>query len=136
MPRETITPEQRAAEASALTKLFEEAKRVDPGITQESIANEMDVTQGLVNQWLTGRSPIPDKRLVWLSRRLDFDPAQVRPNLKLSIDLAASEQERKTLMVYLTNPDFRRMVDAIAESGGFYKADPQQSESTKPKKNR
>lgn len=134
MPRETITPEERVAEAAALSRFFESAKLIDPSLTQESIANEMDVTQGLVNQWLTGRSPIPDKRLVWLSRRLNFNPAQVRPRIKLSIDLAATEQERKTLMVYLTNPDFRKMVDAIAETGGFYTVDKQQHESSRPKK--
>lgn len=134
MPRETITPEQRTAEAAALSRFFEAAKLIDQTVTQESIANEMEVTQGLVNQWLTGRSPIPEKRLIWLSRRLNFNPTAVRSKIKPSIDLAATEQERKTLMVYLTNPDFRKIVDVIAETGGFYTAEQQEHESSQLKK--
>jgi transcriptional regulator with XRE-family HTH domain len=136
MPREMISQEERKREAAALMRAFERAQLSEPSITQESIANEMDVTQGLVNQWLTGRTPIPDKRLVWLSRRLNFNPADIRHSLKVNLDLAATDAERRTMLVYLTNPDFRRMVDAIAETGGFYEAAPQSDVYNPPKKGR
>lgn len=120
MPRETITPEQRAAEAERLSAFFKSAQLREPGLTQESLANEMDLTQGNIHQWLKGLSPIPIKRLFWLARRLGFDPRNVRDNLEFSPDLVATERERITINQYLMDPDFRRIVEAVAESSGIY----------------
>lgn len=120
MPRESISPEQREAEAKALRKFFEHAKLEDASITQEGIANEMGVTQGLVFQWLSGRTPIPNKRLAWLSRRLKFDATLVRSSIGTSAITAPTEKQKLIIERYMTNPDFSRMVDALAESTGHY----------------
>lgn len=125
MPREIITPEQRELEAAALRFIFEELQRRDETITQESIAAEMDVTQGLINQWLTGRTPIPVPRLIWLSKKYKFDPSRVRPSINPQIGMMATEKEKKTVMLYLTNPDFAKIVDTIAESAGIYQVERQ-----------
>lgn len=130
MPREIITPEQRELEAAALRLIFEELKSRDESITQESIAAEMEVTQGLINQWLTGRTPIPVPRLIWLSRKYKFDPSRVRPSINPQIGMMATEKEKKTVMLYLTNPDFAKIVDTIAESAGIYQV--AQRASAKP----
>lgn len=120
MPRDVISPEQRTQEAAALRAIFEAANDADKSITQESIALEMNVTQGLVNQWLLGKkTPIPQKRLLWLAARLKFNPTQVRKNLKPQIDKPVTEKERKTIELYLTNLKFAQIVDSIAEAQGF-----------------
>jgi transcriptional regulator with XRE-family HTH domain len=124
MPREIITPEQRELEAAALRLIFEELQSRNESVTQESIAAEMEVTQGLINQWLTGRTPIPAPRLIWLSRKYKFDPSRVRPSINPQIGMMATEKEKKTVMLYLTNPDFAKIVDTIAESAGIYQSEP------------
>lgn len=107
MPREVISPEQRAQEAAELRKIFEEINHPEKTITQEEIALEMQVTPGLMNQWLTGKkTPIPQKRLLWLAARLNFDPTRVRKNLKPQIDKPITEKQRKTIALYLTDPRF------------------------------
>lgn len=134
MPREIITPEERAREAKALKGFFESAQLRDPDITQESIANEMDITQGNVHQWLKGLSPIPTKRLLWLAKRLDFDPRKVRENLKFNSEMVATERERITINQYLMDPDFRRIVEAVAESTGIYNLAASEPADIKPLK--
>jgi len=101
-------------------------------ITQEEIALEMNVTPGLMNQWLTGKkTPIPQKRLLWLAARLKFDPSRVRKNLKPQIDKPTTEKQRKTIALYLTDPKFEQIVDAIAEAQGFYSANPQPADKSR-----
>ena len=81
MPRQSISKEQKIAEGRALAAYFELTQSIEPGLSQENLAAEIGVTQGLLSQWFSGRTPIPDKRLVWLGRRLNFDPAKIRPGL-------------------------------------------------------
>lgn len=131
MPREVISPEQRAQEAAELRLIFAEAKAIDKDLTQEAIALEMQVTQGLINQWLTGeKTPIPQKRLLWLAARLKFDPTRVRKNLKPQIDKPTNDKQKKTITLYLTDPKFAQIVDSIAEAQGFYQANPQQADKS------
>mgnify|MGYP001012017394 CR=1 FL=1 len=131
MPREVISPEQRAQEAAELRLIFAEAKAIDKDLTQEAIALEMQVTQGLMNQWLTGKkTPIPQKRLLWLAARLKFDPTRVRKNLKPQIDKPTNDKQKKTITLYLTDPKFAQIVDSIAEAQGFYQANPQQADKS------
>lgn len=131
MPRDIISPEQRAQEAAALRQIFEEAQTANKDMTQEAIAFEMQVTPGLMNQWLTGKkTPIPQKRLLWLAARLNFDPAKVRKSLKPQIDKPTTEKQRKTISLYLTNPKFEQIVDQIAEAQGFYTANPRPTDKS------
>lgn len=81
MARSKISEEQRRLEGAKLEGILEAARNSDANLTQDSLADEMSVTQGLLSQWVTGKTPIPDKRLLWLGRRLDFDPRAIRPSL-------------------------------------------------------
>ena len=83
MARETISAEQRENEGAKLREIMSRAQKKEPDLTQESLAGEIGVTQGLVGQWMSGRTSIPDKRLLWLSQRLDFDPVEFRPSIVL-----------------------------------------------------
>lgn len=131
MPRDVISPEQRAQEAAALRSIFAGAQAIDPTLTQESIALEMQVTQGLITQWLSGeKTPIPQKRLLWLAARLNFDPTKVRKNLKPQIDKPTNEKQKKTISLYLTDPKFAQIVDSIAEAQGFYQASPRPADKS------
>lgn len=121
MPKPQISPEQRKTEAEKLRAIFARAQDSELDLTQESLAAEMDVTQGLITQWFSGKkTPIPDKRLIWLSRRFKFNPLLIRPSMEISADSIASDLEKLTIKTYLTNPDFRKIVNAIAESQGYH----------------
>lgn len=120
MPREIITPEQRKAEAAELRAIFESAQANDPSVTQEAIALEMSVTQGLIHQWLSAKTPIPTKRLQWLADRLLFKAERIRPSLKPPAGTAITEREKRTIDLYLKNPDFAKIVNTIAETTGLY----------------
>jgi phage repressor protein C with HTH and peptisase S24 domain len=70
-----------AAEAAFVDNKFQQKKTAEPNLTQEQLAIEMSITQGVVGQWLKGITKIPDKRMVWLANRLGFDPTEVRPSI-------------------------------------------------------
>lgn len=87
MAKQVISARQRETEGRLLASYFAMAKDKDPSLTQESLAGEIGVSQGLVAQWLSGRTPIPDSRLLWLGVRLGFNPVEFRPALlQFSID--------------------------------------------------
>lgn len=119
MPKLSMSKEERQAEAQALRAYFDAAKSKEPSLTQESLADELDVSQGLIHQWLSGRTPIPEKRLHLLSRRLGFNPVDVRKSPPSTSGAPATEKEKLIIQAYLNNPDFQKIVDAIAVSAGF-----------------
>lgn len=80
--------DKKVREAQIVKLAYREAKRLEPGLTQELLAEEFGVTQGLVTQWFNARARIPDTTLLLLSERLGFDPAEVRPDLKDKLTLA------------------------------------------------
>lgn len=80
--KRAIPQEQKDSEGRALRAAFEARQADEPGLTQESLIFEMGLkSQGQFGQWCDGKTPIPDPRLLWLGRRLRFDPLQVRPSL-------------------------------------------------------
>ena len=131
MPRHTLTPEEKRREGLLLeAKLRNYAANSDSAVSQESLAHEMGISQGNFSQWVTGRTSIPDRRLIWLSKRLGFDPTEIRPTLtKYSADSLATSHERMILEAYRLDPDFRRTVDAVAEMSPFYKSLVQQTQA-------
>lgn len=81
MARPAVPKEQKLREGAFLSSQIDALFDADGVTTQESLAHEMGVTQGLVSQWCTGNTAIPDRRLLWLADRLDFDCVTVRPSL-------------------------------------------------------
>lgn len=71
---------EATAEAFRLRPFWDRAKR-EHGLTQEVLAERLNVTQGAVHKWLSGKQLIPDRRLIELGVLLGFDPVAVRPTL-------------------------------------------------------
>lgn len=104
MARPKFSDEQKKREGAALEALFEYAQAKDPQLSQESLAGEMEVSQGLISQWFKGVTPIPDRRLLWLGARLKFDPAVVRPDIELLAQLSGLEGSAKLAQVIRSIP--------------------------------
>lgn len=120
MPRPSISKEQKIREGLILESAMKEAQLIDDSITQESLALELDMSQGNFNHWLKGRSHIPDKHLVWLGNRLNFDVVAMRPSL-LDYKLGSmSHHEKMLIHAYQQDPALRRSVDSIAVMSPFY----------------
>ena len=75
-------------EGAFVAKAHRELKKKEKWLTQTELAKEMGVSQGMLNQWWTGRTRIKDYYLLKLSTRLGFDPLEVRPELKESYKIA------------------------------------------------
>lgn len=120
MPRPSIPKEQKIREGLILDAALKAAQLIDATITQESLALELEMNQSNFNHWIKGRSPIPDKHLIWLGKRLNFDVVAMRPSL-LDYKLGSMSQHEKMLIhAYQQDPALRRSVDAIAEMSPFY----------------
>ena len=73
--------EQKKREGAEVNKFFLAAQEREPLLSQESLAGEMEVSQGLIGQWFSGKTNIPDKRLIWMGARLGFNPLEIRPEI-------------------------------------------------------
>lgn len=76
-------------EARTVRDAFFRVKR-GAGLTQEKLANDMGVTQGVIGRWLNGHKRIPDAQLLKLAVILGFDPLSSRPQVKDYVDFANS----------------------------------------------
>lgn len=121
MARPRISDEQKKREGELLLRYINARKKVEPGLTRESLGAEVGVTQGNVSQWVTGRTSIPDKTLMWLGGRLDFDPFEVRPSLQEYGISPSSPEERQAqiekvvkVLSSCSDEDFSRMMSVIA----------------------
>lgn len=75
------SPEEKKREGAFVKRYFLAVKQNEPDLSQESLAGEIGVTQGLVGQWFSGATNVPDKALMLLGKRLGFDPYDVRPDM-------------------------------------------------------
>lgn len=73
--------DKKVQEARMLAAAYKTAKMREEGLTQEQLASEFNVTQGLVAAWMSARARIPDATLLRLSERLGFNPLKIRPEL-------------------------------------------------------
>ena len=71
----------------ALSRGYKMAKALRD-ITQADVARELDVTQGMVAQYLSGRNRMTDSTLLRVCWFLGIDPLHVRPSLTEFINLA------------------------------------------------
>jgi len=77
-----IPTEQRIREGAFLRAALSKAD-----ITQEQLANNLGVSQGLIWQWLDGKTPIPSGRIPAIANIVGIRPTDLRPELA---DFAAS----------------------------------------------
>lgn len=122
MSRPSVPHEEKKREGEMLRSFFIQYQNtVEPSLTQEKIIDEMGLkSQGLFSQWTSGRTRISDTSLIWLSKRLKFDPILIRPSLKKYLNQDLSLKERQILERYRSDPSFHHAVDAIAEMSPFY----------------
>ena len=104
MPRQTYTKEEKAREGRQVDAALQVASK-----TQESLANDLGVTQGLIHQWLAGKTRIPDLYMLKLGKALSFDPISVRPELGEYAEFFKED----SLLSGLSHEDCVRMKAAI-----------------------
>lgn len=111
----SISPEelrQRQAEVLAVKKFFSKRKDSEKSLTQAKLCGEMDVGEATYSQWMSLKRRIPDKRFIYLAKRLGFDALSLRPELmegyfsKLNLDLALrlsflSESQRRLTLRFI-----------------------------------
>lgn len=81
MGRPKIPDEQKQAEGAFVKARFEQMCELEDALTQEALGVELSVSQGLIGQWFSGKTSIPDRSLIFLGGRLGFDPFELRPEL-------------------------------------------------------
>lgn len=84
-PRRSITNKDLEA-AKNLKRIWDQRKK-DGGwehLTQEWAANEYGGTQGLISQYLLGRTAIGPVAVLKFSRILKVTPKQIRPDFDLT----------------------------------------------------
>jgi transcriptional regulator with XRE-family HTH domain len=79
----------------ALSRGYKMAKALRD-ITQADVARELDVTQGMVAQYLSGRNRMPDSTLLRVCWYLEINPLEVRPSLVTFLEEAQSQLSLQT----------------------------------------
>lgn len=114
MAKIVMSTEQRKEEGARLKAYFRSAQLREPDLTQKSLAAGIGVTQGLVGQWMRGSTTIPDRRVLWLSKRLGFDPVKLRPSiLQFSEGPRKAGNSRLSALIQQIPPD---QADDIADA--------------------
>lgn len=93
--KKSLTPEQ-VADAGRL-KAFYEARKKDLGITQQSIADDLDATQGAVGHYLNGRNALNLKVASAFARLLKINIAEFSPSLAKEAGLITSNNEQSNV---------------------------------------
>jgi hypothetical protein len=123
MSRPSYPIEEKKREGTLLGIAFEKHKAArEPEITQDQLVFEIGrKSQGLFSQWISGTTRIADRHLIWLGKRLRFNPIDIRPSLSEYLqDKNLTPKEAAILLAYREDPLFHRQVDAVAESSPFY----------------
>lgn len=94
-----LPKEQRIREGKLI-----EARMNALNITQDALADELNVTQGYISKWRSGTKQIPPKHFMWLAGRLKFDPFEIRPELK-----------EYTIQTQLSSGDSSRINEKVAQ---------------------
>lgn len=113
MRKDKVSKERKELEGAFLSARLDELQSDGMAITQDSIADDCGVSQGLVGQWLTGRTNVPDSRIKKLSEIMKFDPLEFRPSYK---DMLINDIGSNPPFDYnLLNPSNQKIIDGIAE---------------------
>lgn len=111
MPRKIHTTADKTREARQVRKAFDLWQGLDKDRTQEDLAGLLNVTQGLIYQWLSGKTRIPDLQLLKLGKFLNFSAFAVRPSLA---EYAEFFRDSDGLLEGLSEPDRQRVKQVIA----------------------
>lgn len=81
MKKRALTPQE--LEVCKNLKRIWAAKAKSLGVTQQSAAEYMNITQGAVSHMIQGRNPIHTDALIAFAEILDVHPAEINPHSKL-----------------------------------------------------
>lgn len=79
-----LTDEERAIrkrEGAVARNAYMRSKAAGIYTSQTRLADELGVSQGLVGQWFSGETHIPDPAMLKLGKLLNFDAFSLRPSL-------------------------------------------------------
>lgn len=104
--------EDRAKEAKALKKYYQQAKAKDPDLRHKILANGLGIAPSALAGWFNGHARCPDQALIWLADRLDFDPAVVRSDIHARVGTVQAEQQaRDKLHALIESVDERKLAE-------------------------
>lgn len=72
---------RRRKEVCEIEKYFSICKVFEKSLTQAKLCSEMGISAATYSQWLSCARRIPDKRFIYLGKRLGFDVLKLRPDL-------------------------------------------------------
>lgn len=96
--KKDISPTQ--AEDAKRLKAIYEAKKKALGVTQQSIADELDITQGAVGHYLNGRNPLNLQVALVFARLLDVSVEEFSPELARELNKMTVVRVQKPHPVY------------------------------------
>ena len=107
-----MTEAQKIAEGKILREKWLTYKAANPGMSQERFCEKIDITQGLLQQFFRGMTPIPLEILIEIAIEMGFDPREIRPELdrfleRLNKALSGSDNYR-LMQRFLSLPDETR----------------------------
>lgn len=121
MPRPPISQQQKEQEGAFLRERFYARQEIEKDLTVDSLADEFGCTQGLISNWMAGRTPIPDKSLLILGARLDFDAVRLRPSVADYMLPSLTNRERKEAIATIaaaldrcSDADFARSLGVLS----------------------
>ena len=111
MPRKVHTTADKTREARQVRNAFDLWQGPSKERTQEDLAALLNVTQGLIYQWLSGKTRIPDLQLLKLGKFPNFSAFSVRPSL---VEYAEFFHDSDGLLDGLSEQDRQRVKQVIA----------------------
>lgn len=112
MRKDKVPEGRKEAESKFLLERFKETQSKDKSLTQDSLAAKLNVSQGLIGQWLSGKTNVPDERLIKISLILNFAPYKLRPSLKDKGLLAGYSDTDKAIVAAIPSmsDDLKRLI--------------------------
>lgn len=116
MSRPKIPKKRIEDEGRFLKALFSQRQAENLAITQEWLAGEMSCTQGLIHQWLNGKTNIPDQKLIKLGAILGFNAFTLRPELEgMIMNYLSKDSKMVAAMVETLSDQDRRQALAYVQ---------------------
>lgn len=118
--KRVITDEQKATEAAFLKSKWLDYKSTRPKARQGHLAEKLGISQGLLHQWLVGKTAIAEWAVIELAIALEFDPRELRPSLDAWVTRVAeaidvNSPESLLLKLQSLPETSRRIVEAVID---------------------
>lgn len=118
--KKTLTPVQ-IADAERLKAIYE-AKKKDLGITQQSIADMLDISQGGVGHYLNGRNALNAAAAAVFAKALQVDVSAFSPSLAKEIAAMSAASTSNVTYAGQYSPGFKYPVISKIQAGNWSEA--------------